>query len=48
MLDKLEKLKIEYEELQKKLTLPEVINDNQQLKECSRRHGELLEIVEKF
>ncbi|MFC2091389.1 peptide chain release factor 1 [Elusimicrobiota bacterium] len=41
-------MKTEFEELQKKLTLPEVINNQEKLKEFSKRHGELLGPVKKY
>ncbi|MFH1415086.1 MAG: peptide chain release factor 1 [Elusimicrobiota bacterium] len=45
MFEKLQELKKEFEELEAKLTLPEVINNNERLKDFSKRHGELAEIV---
>ncbi len=48
MFDKLDALKNELEDLERKLILPEVINDNAKLREYSRRHSELIEIVEKY
>ncbi len=48
MFEKLEKYKIEFEELQKKLTITEVINDAEKLREYSHRHSELSEVVEKY
>jgi peptide chain release factor 1 len=48
MIEKFEELKREYEELQNKLTLPEVIRDSEKLKEYGRRHGELRAAVEKY
>lgn len=48
MFEKFEGFKKEFKELEKKLILPEVINDNNLLSEYSRRYGELKEPVEKY
>ena len=48
MLKKFEQLKKEFKDLEKKLILPEVISNNEKLKEYSRRHGELSGPVRKY
>lgn len=48
MFEKFEEYKKEYKELEKKLTLPEVINNQNKLKKYARRHGELKEILEEY
>ncbi len=45
---KFEKLKTEYEKLEKKLSLPEIINDNNKLKEYGRRYSELQNPILKY
>ena len=45
---KFEKLKTEYKELQRKLALTEVINDNNKLREYGRRYSELRDPILKY
>ncbi len=48
MIEKFEELKKEFLAIEKKLTLPEVINNSEKLKEYSRRYGELKEVVRNY
>ncbi len=48
MIEKFEELKKEFLTIEKKLTLPEVINNPEKLKEHSRRHSELKEVVGEY
>ena len=45
MLEKLEEIKKEFKDVEKKLTLPQVINNPENLKKYALRHGELKDIV---
>jgi len=48
MFEKLRELKKEYDELQEKLTLPEIIQNQDKLREYSKKHGELQLVVAKY
>ncbi|KAA0207461.1 MAG: peptide chain release factor 1 [Ignavibacteriaceae bacterium] len=48
MFDKLEKVKLRYEEITAKLSDPEVINDQQQFKALSKEYSDLEEIVHAY
>lgn len=48
MLDKLQEVKVKYEELTKMLTDPEIITDQERFKKASQEHAEMRPVVEKF
>lgn len=48
MLQKIEKVKKRYQELEKELALPEVISDTEKLKKISQEYSDLKEVVEKI
>ena len=48
MFDKLEKVKLRYEEITAKLSDPEVINDQQQFKALSKEYSDLEKIVHAY
>ncbi len=48
MFEKFEKLKKEYKEVEKKLTLPEIADNPSKIEELGRRYGELKEQVETY
>ncbi len=48
MFEKFKEYKKEYKELEKKLTLPKVINNHNKLKKYARRHGKLKDILKDY
>ncbi len=48
MIEKFQELKKEFKDVEKKLTLTEVISNPEKLKKYSQRHGELKEVVENY